>query len=331
MSLRSRIFGCLSTLLPNRKFETTTVVAEDVQLVGHGNETQFVRSNAAFVWSYYLRFARLAFRKARKRVYDDIEVLGEEHLRTAAAEEKGIILLSVHLGDFDAGGAWLAEHRGITPVVVAQPLKPRWREALFSLVRRRCGVRLRRADGTSLDELERDLQERRAVLIMLDRRSPGPTSLARILGQPAVAPLAAALLAARSQAPLLPAATWRDDSGGLVAWFGESFTTAQPAQAMARISEMGERLSALIRAHPEQWHVPANVEEMAWVPFDGPRCQTAPELAEGDGSDWCPAMLGQHMGQQAPRIPADPSRTRFAENRARIGPTYSSGAMGPDS
>jgi lauroyl/myristoyl acyltransferase len=300
VSLRSRIFGRLSILLPNRKFETTAFVAEDVQLVGRGDETQFVRSNAVFVWSYYLRFARLAFRKARKRVYDGIEVLGEEHLRTAAAEEKGIILLSVHLGDYDAGGAWLAERRAITPVVIAQPLKPRWREALFSLVRRRCGVRLRRADATSLDELERDLQERRAVLIMLDRRSPGPASLARILGKSAFAPLAAGLLAARSQAPLLPAATWRDGSGGLVAWFGEPFTAAQPAQAMARISEVGEQLSALIRAHPEQWHVPANVEEMAWGASDRSSRHTAPELAEGGGSDGWLRRAGATNGATGP-------------------------------
>lgn len=266
MSLLERILGRLATLVPNRKFEAAGVVAGDAELVGRDGESAFVRSNAAFIWSYYLRFTCLAFRRARKRSYDRVKVLGEERLRAAAAEGKGIILLSVHLGDFDAGGGWLADRQAITPVVVAQPLRPRWRWALFSLVRRRCGVLLRQAGRTSLDQLERDLQRRRAILVMLDRRPPGPTSPSRILDKPAVAPLAAGMLAARSQAPLLAAATWRGSGGTLIAWFGEPFTAADPMQAMARISEVAEQLGDLIRVYPEQWHVPADLNEMAWSP-----------------------------------------------------------------
>ncbi len=265
MSLHDDVLGYLATLVPNRKFAATRSLAAEARLVPSEDESSFVRSSAVFVWSYYLRLARLASRRGRKRVYDRIVPLGEEHLQAATEQGKGMILLSVHLGDFDAGGGWLAERRAITPVVVAQPLQPRWRQALFSLVRRRCGVLLREAGATSLEELDRDLHRQRAVLVMLDRRPPGPTSSSRILGKPAVAPLAVGLLAARSQAPLLPAATWRSSSGDLIVWFGEPFTTGDPAQAITRISEVAEQLSGLIRANPEQWHVPADLNEMAWA------------------------------------------------------------------
>jgi lauroyl/myristoyl acyltransferase len=264
MSLREHVLGHLATLA-NRKFAATRLLAAEAGLVPPVEEGSLVRSNAVFVWSYYLRLARLVSRRGRKRVYDQVVPLGEEYLQTATAQGKGMILLSVHLGDFDAGGGWLAERRAITSVVVAQPLRPRWREALFSLVRRRCGVVLREAGDTSLGELAHDLHRRRAVLVMLDRRPPGPTSPSRILGKPAVAPLAVGLLAARSQAPLLPAATWRDAKGNLIAWFGEPFTTTDPMRAMARVSEIAEQLSDLIRAHPEQWHIPANLDEIAWA------------------------------------------------------------------
>jgi lauroyl/myristoyl acyltransferase len=282
MLRRERVLGRLATLAPNRKFAATGLLAMEADLVSVEDKPAFVRANAAFVWSYYLRFARLASRRGRKRTYDKVTSLGEERLHAAASQGKGMILLSVHLGDFDAGGGWLAERQGITPVVIAQPLKPRWRDALFSLVRRRCGVLLRETDSTSLDELKRDLQRRRAVLVMLDRRPPGPTSPSRMLGQPAVAPLAVGSLAARSQAPLLPAATWRGSDGALIAWFGEPFTATEPAQAMARISEAAEQLGDLIRAHPEQWHVPADVKEMSWAPPEalrhGADAKVAPPL-----------------------------------------------------
>lgn len=263
MSLRKRSLGRLATVFPNRKFAATGHLAGEVGLAREGEEATLVRSNAAFVYSYYLRFACLVFRRGRQRAYDRVTALGEERLLAAAAEERGVILLSVHLGDFDAGGGWLAERQGITPVVVTPPFRSRWREALFALVRRRCGVLLRSAGATSLEELEGDLQQRRAVLVMLDRRAPGPTSPVRMLGRPAVAPMAVGLLAARSQAPLLPAATWRDQNGCLVAWFGEPFTASEPAQAMAHITEVVEQLGELIRAHPEQWHVPADLGQLA--------------------------------------------------------------------
>src|SRR6185436_18664668 len=260
MPLRERVFGRLVTLAPNRKLTATRILAAEASLVAQGQERAFVRSNATFVWSYYLQFARLAFRRGRARAYGRIRPHGEERLRAAAAQRRGMILLSVHLGDFDVGGGWLVE-QGITPVVISRPLKPLWRQFLFSSVRRRCGVLLRELGATSLEELEGDLRRRRAVLVMLDRRSTGPSSPSRILGRTAVAPLAVGLLAARSQAPLLPAATWRGNDGALIAWFGEPFTAADPVQAMARISEVAEGLGRLIRAHPEQWHVPADLGE----------------------------------------------------------------------
>jgi lauroyl/myristoyl acyltransferase len=265
MSPHKRALGRLIAAVPNRKLAATRLLATEARLVRKGDEAALVRANAAFVWSYYLRFAQLALRGGRKRAYERMETVGEERLLAAVREQKGTILLSVHLGDFDAGGGWLYERHGITPVVVVAPLRPRWRKALFALVRRRCGVLLREVGITSLDELERDLRRRRAVLVMLDRRAPGPTSPSQMLGNPAVAPAAVGLLAARSQAPLLPAATWRDENGRLVAWFGEPFIATDPAQAMSRIAEAAEQLGELIRAHPEQWHVPAELEQLSWV------------------------------------------------------------------
>ncbi|MGN6257101.1 MAG: lysophospholipid acyltransferase family protein [Solirubrobacterales bacterium] len=267
MPLREQLLGRLATSMPNRKFAATGFLAAKMELAGRGEEAALMRANAAFVWSYYWRFMRLAFRRSRKRTYDRVASVGEERLRAAAAEGRGVILLSVHLGDFDAAGGWLAEREGITPVVVARRLRPRWREALFCLLRHRCGVLLREAGDTSLDRLALDLKEGRAVLVMLDRRPSGPTSPSRILGRPAVAPLSVGLLAAHTQAPMLPAATWRNPGGALTVWFGEPFTAVEPTRAVAEISETAEQLGSLIRAHPEQWHVPADISELACLPL----------------------------------------------------------------
>lgn len=237
----------------------------DINLVNQGKkQAALVRSNAVFVWSYYLRLLLLSSRRRRERTYARIVVHGEEHLRSAAARGKGILLLSVHLGDFDLGGGWLAEHCGITPVVCTRPLRPLWRDELFSAARRRLGVVLRDADDTRIETLEADLHRNRALLVMLDRRPVGAGSPSRILDRPSVAPRAVGLLAARSGAPLVPAATWRGHNGEMVIWFGEPGAVAGPDQAMAQIAAAGDRLSQLIRTYPEQWHVPADLGEIAW-------------------------------------------------------------------
>jgi lauroyl/myristoyl acyltransferase len=265
-------------ILPNRKFVTTELIATDVELVEGGQERDLVRANALFVWSYYARLARVMNRGSRERAYEQITVIGEKNLHSAAAGHRGIILLSVHLGDFDLGGGWLAERCAITPVVCNRALRPRWRNALFSIVRRRIGVLMREVGSTGINVLENDLHQGRALLVMLDRRPHGLGSASRIFDRPALASGAVGLLAARTGAPLMAAATWRGSDGQMIVWFGEPFTASGPDQAMAHISEAGDQLGQIVRTHPEQWHVPADVGELAWSPNLGTSQPTSHKL-----------------------------------------------------
>jgi KDO2-lipid IV(A) lauroyltransferase len=287
MLLHSPILGRLATLAPNRKFAATRSAVVAVGLVSTGEAPALTRANALCVWSYYLRFARLFRRWARSHLYDQVVPFGEEQLAAAVAVGRGVILLSVHLGDFDLGGGWLAARRALTPVVVTRSVHPRWRDALFSLVRRRCGLLLRDAGSTRLEELELDLRQGRAVLMMLDRRPDGATEPSRILGQPAVVPCAAAALAVRSGAPLLPAATWRADDGRPVVWFGQPRSVSDHAEGIACLVEASEQLGQLIRAHPEQWHVPADLDQMS----SSLCCDPAPA-----GSDFARCSVGPAAG-----------------------------------
>jgi KDO2-lipid IV(A) lauroyltransferase len=263
-SLRERILGTLLTALPNRKFAATEMLAADSSLVGHGKPRALVRANAVFVWSYYLRLLGLSSRRRRERAYRRVVVRGEENLHSAVSRGRGVLLLSVHLGDFDLGGGWLAERCGVTPVVCTRPLRPAWRHFLFSAARRRLGVLLRNADETRIETLEADLHRNCAVLVMLDRRPRGFGSPSRILDRASVVPHAVGALAARTGAPLVAAASWRGPNGDTLVWFGEPATAVGPDQAMAHIASAADRLSQLIHAHPEQWHVPADLEELSW-------------------------------------------------------------------
>jgi KDO2-lipid IV(A) lauroyltransferase len=222
------------------------------------------------VASYYMRFGSLASARRRAQAVAGVRAQGEEHLHEALSKGTGAILVSVHLGDFDLAGAWLAARHGVTPVVVTKRMRPRWRHWLFARVRRRCGVVVCDVEHTGVDDLRAELARGRLVLAMLDRRSPGQTTTSNLLGRPALAPLGIATLAASTGAPLLPAATWRDNRE-TVAWFGETIRTGSTAEAVAALTATAERLSAHIRARPQQWHIPAETGQLAWtVPVGRP-------------------------------------------------------------
>jgi lauroyl/myristoyl acyltransferase len=267
VSLRERVTGHLVTLQPNRKYRATEQLAAELGLAEDGCERAFVRANAAFVWMYYGRFARLAASGSRRRAISRVDVVGAANLEAARSSGCGAILLSVHLGDFDVAGAWLVECCGLTPVVVTAPLRPAWRDRLFTGVRRRCGVVVRDVEETRLDDLVADLGCGRLVLAMLDRRPHrhAAASTARMLGRSTAAPAGMAMLAASTGSPLLPAATWRERDGRLVAWFGEPCATTDHATASAHVAACAAQLGEHIRAHPEQWHIPADLRQMAWA------------------------------------------------------------------
>jgi lauroyl/myristoyl acyltransferase len=265
---RLKLFsGRMLTLVPNRKYGSTKTVLQDVFQVQ--SASSLMRANAIFVWSYYWRFARLLGRRSRGRLYDQVQTFGEERLWEAIGNRHGAILLSVHLGDFDVAGAWLAARRQVEPVVVSPPLREWWRNYLFNFVRRRTGVLVRDARVTDSGVLSCDLARGRAVLVMLDRRSPGPTSASRMLDRPAVAPGGIAGLAVRSGASMVPAATWRAEDGSLVVWFGRPLAARDHAQATSFLADASQQLGGWIEAHPEQWHVPADLNQLSFSVMTG--------------------------------------------------------------
>jgi KDO2-lipid IV(A) lauroyltransferase len=248
----------------NRKFAAATHLAEKLNGPRDPLPSGFVRAHAGFVVSYYVRFAMLWSRPLRSRLLSAVRAQGTHHLEAAIEVGRGAVLVSVHLGDFDVAGAWLADRHGVTPVVVSQRLRPGWRDWLFCEARRRSGVVVRDARETRLVALERDLEQGRFVLGMLDRDVPGPSTASVLLGQPAQVSLALAVLCVRTGAPLLPAVTWREPTGEVVAWFGAPTWPTSVAQAVDALQHCASQLEPHLLRHQTQWHVPASLDQSAW-------------------------------------------------------------------
>ena len=227
-------------------------------------------THVGFVFSYYFRFASLAVKRGRNRALRRIRVEGEEHLDAVRRRGRGMIVVSAHIGDFEAAGASLSR-AGITPVVVSRQLMPRWRESVFTGVRRRCGMVVRDRDETRLHDLADDLARGRAILMMIDRHVPGPVLHSSFLDRRSAIPLAAAVLATRTGAPIVCAATWRADQGESIVWYGPPKICQSIEDAQEVLSDCALHLATLIKTWPGQWHVPADLGQLSWVDREGER------------------------------------------------------------
>lgn len=153
----------------------------------------------------WLHFARLVFffvRQTESGADETFDVHGREHLETALARGRGVIIVTAHYGDWERAIGALAELEG--PVcVVARRLDNRLLERDLFRLRTRSRVELvdrRRAARP----LYRTLEARGAAVVLADQAvKPREGILVPFLGLPAWTTPAPARLSLRTGAPIL--------------------------------------------------------------------------------------------------------------------------------
>jgi phosphatidylinositol dimannoside acyltransferase len=253
-------------LIPNRKFAATARAYELAGFTRPGEAAPLVAANVEFAYRYYSRLARLRYAATRRQLLASVDEAGAGPLRGAVARGAGVLLVSAHLGDFDVAGSWLAQVLGVEVVVVLDPVAEAARQRWFDGVRRASGVILRRRGATRLKDVEGDLRRGRVVLFMLDRRTPGPAVAGELLGRPALLPVAPYVLARRTGAEVVCGTTITRPDGRR-----ELLTERRPAldegerTAVAFLGPLADALTRHLSCCPWQWHIPARLDQLAWV------------------------------------------------------------------
>jgi len=175
------------------------------------------------------------------RLAEVVEVRGAEHLEAARASGRGVILLSVHLGNWELGAAWLAA--GGTPLhLVARPHASRRVERLYARRRSAWGVRL--LPGQTLwSAAAGALRRREWVALMADRAAPQP-----VAGRRTSVCAWAAALSRRTGALVLPAVIVRLPDRRYAACFERPLEPAA-VRAQGFVHSLRDHL----RRHARQW------------------------------------------------------------------------------
>ncbi len=191
-----------------------------------------------------------------------LRVQGIEHLEAARSRGRGVLVISAHMGSWEVAAAiWSAT---VAPVsLFAEELEPLELFEWYRRTRARLGISVLPLTRSGLRQVLQALDHEEMVVTAIDRDMLGTGIVVDFFGRPARIPEGPAAIALRRGTPLLPVVVYRlpDDTFQAVGYppiFAEP--TGDRAADIRRVTgELVRRLEELIRAHPDQWHMPHRI------------------------------------------------------------------------
>jgi KDO2-lipid IV(A) lauroyltransferase len=250
------IYNCLPirrrTLLENLR----TVYGEDAP---PGRIRALAQAFYGHLARSLLECAVLPFLTARRKA-SLVRIENGEAVAEAAAERKGILILTGHFGNWEVapllGLARLPLYRGRFHFV-RRPIRARWIERLVTRRFLSAGIHVIPKKGSLEMILERLASGDIVVFILDQHAAPKDGVEVEFFGRKASTLRSLAVIALATGAPVVPAACFREPGGGHVLRFEDPLppADAQDADEAIRAStlEYNRALEKLIVRHPEQW------------------------------------------------------------------------------
>lgn len=192
-----------------------------------------------------------------KNVDQYIQLEGREHLETALAEGKGVVLLTAHLGNWE----WLGAALGLYGYPVTSVVKRQPNAAYTELLnehRRQAGIEVF-ARGTAEMVAAAKALKKGKILGFVADQDGGPEGIwVDFLGRKSATPAGPAVFARRFGSTIVPAFIRRHQQGHTVTFlpgFKSSDFPDAPEESVGTevTKEMVRLTEAFIRRTPEQW------------------------------------------------------------------------------
>jgi KDO2-lipid IV(A) lauroyltransferase len=238
----------------------TKVAAANLKLafpeLSEEQRADLLRRHYAHLGILFLEMFRSFFRFDRfVERFSDIE--GEEHLRAALAKDKGLFVVSGHLGNWEiltASGPVIFS-TGVT--MVTKELKPKWLHRAILVTRELIGVKMA-CEPKTMQGILRALKRKEIVGWVMDQYTGAPVG-ARVpfFGIPVGSHTALAALALRTGTPVLPAISYRKPNGRFTIRFEPEFQLMehedQDTAVILNTANYVKHIEAWVREFPEQW------------------------------------------------------------------------------
>ena len=193
---------------------------------------------------------------SKQRVVQTVAVTNEHLLMEAIAAKTGVIVALPHAGNWDHAGAYFCA-KGVPLVTVAERLKPEKLFLKFLSYRESMGMEVLPLDGRVLETLADRLRGGALVALVADRDLSRSGIEVDFFGAPARMPAGPALLAIRTNAPLITAFVSYTDTGVHIDFKNVVLPNAGSEREMVQeIVQMTARhFEDGIARRPEDWHM----------------------------------------------------------------------------
>lgn len=189
-------------------------------------------------------------------LFESVE--GWDVVERAMAQQRGVMFVSGHLGNWELAGSYIAA-RGVPLEAVARRMENPLFDEYITETRRRIGMTVIH-DADAVRRVPRAMRERHAVAFLVDQGAVGLASTyVPFFGRYAKTPRGPAVFALRLKTPLVFATALRQPSGRYIMYFEDvpvAPTGTLDADVDAIVASYTRTLERWVRRAPEQyfWH-----------------------------------------------------------------------------
>lgn len=225
-------------------------------IVKNKNDIKKYTKQVFINFAYYLADFFRPFYLSRDFIKKYVKISGLENLSSPIVKEKGGIILSAHLGNYELAGE-ITSFLGYPLSVVALPHKDKRLNSFFDSRRQRAGAEVIPA-GISAKGCIRALRRKRLVALLGDRDFSGKGRKAKISsGHSCIIPRGPVFLALKTGAPIIPVFLVRENKYfyQLIVEEPIIFKESGPAAEQDLVEECVSVLEKYIKKYPGQWYM----------------------------------------------------------------------------
>jgi len=177
-------------------------------------------------------------------------------VKSKYAENKGLILLSAHFGNWEFMAISIALQSGMPFSLVVKAQRNPYVTGWLNTVRSKWGNKIVPL-GISIRQIYKELKDRNIVAMVADQRGPSEGVKVNFFGRKAAVYSGPTVLALKTGAPILYGISIRQPDNTYVSEFQEISMDNLPEDYEDKVSEINQRLTDylenIIRKYPEQW------------------------------------------------------------------------------
>ena len=192
---------------------------------------------------------------SHEEVLNALRVEGEENFNKAFKSNRGIVIVSAHMGNWEVG-LHITNYYGKPMLGVAAKTRYGWADILLSRSRNRLGNTIIDKKG-ALPKITEGLRRGEVIGMLIDQSRRKHGVEVTFFGRKATASPAAALLALRCNSLVLPAFCVRRSDGQLTIQVKTPFELTRTGDLRSDIQSNTQRMidvvEEMVRTYPDQW------------------------------------------------------------------------------